>query len=65
MSDKLKALIEKARHVRMTPQELQEQEISFAYGNVHYENHRVTRDQVIYSLPSQGLGRESRGSSSF
>jgi len=47
MSEVLKALIEKARHYRMTPQERQEQRISLAYGNAHYENPNITIDDVI------------------
>ena len=47
MSDELLALIAKARLVRMTPQEEHEQRISFAFGNTHYEDNRITRDQVV------------------
>ena len=51
MSKRLELLIEKARRVRMTSQEREEQRISFAYGNTHYEDSRITRDQVArYSL---------------
>lgn len=46
MSPKLTALIEKARHYVMTPEERREQAISFAYGNVHYSNPSVTREDV-------------------
>ncbi len=46
MTDELKALVEKARHYRMTPQELAAQTISFAYGNGHIEDERVTREGV-------------------
>jgi hypothetical protein len=46
MSEKLLALIERARKVQMTPQDIEEQRISFAYGNAHYENHRITREMV-------------------
>jgi hypothetical protein len=52
MSERLLALIEQARGTRMTPEQLQEQEIGFAFGNVHYENPRVTREMVARSLPS-------------
>lgn len=60
MSRKLLALIEKARRVRMSPQEVEEQRISFAYGNTHYEDDRVTRDQVVHCSLSLS---ESDGSS--
>ena len=46
MTEKLLALIEKARNVTMTPQDIEEQQISFAYGNAHYEDNRITRDLV-------------------
>jgi hypothetical protein len=46
MSEKLKRLIEKARHHRMSPEELREQELRFAYGNAHYENDQITPELV-------------------
>jgi hypothetical protein len=46
MSEKLLALIEKAREVAMTPQDIEQQRNSFAYGNAHYEDHRITRELV-------------------
>jgi hypothetical protein len=54
MSERLKMLIEKARHYQMSAEELTEQEISFAYGNVHFENERVTREMVAQALPASG-----------
>jgi hypothetical protein len=47
MSPTLIELIEKARLVSMTPQELAEQRISFAFGNANYEDERVTRETVV------------------
>ena len=35
-----------------TPEELMEQEISFAYGNAHYENKRITLELVARALPA-------------
>jgi hypothetical protein len=52
LSEKLKGLIEKARHYRMSPEELTEQEIGFAYGNAHFENDRITREMVARALPA-------------
>jgi hypothetical protein len=46
MSDELKKLIELASHVTVTPQQHEEQRRSFAYGNTHFENERITRDHV-------------------
>ena len=57
MSDRLLALLEKARSVEMTPEQERNLEISFAFGNVHYENRRVTREMVERALPESELGR--------
>jgi hypothetical protein len=38
----------------MTPRELQEQRISFTYGNLSYEDRRVTRKEVVRSSLSLG-----------
>ncbi len=45
-SSELDELIEKASQVRMTPAQRRQQAISFAYGNTHIENPRITRDMV-------------------
>ena len=57
MTGRLLALIEKARHVEMTPEQERNLEISFAFGNVHYENSRVTREMVERALPESEPGR--------
>jgi hypothetical protein len=46
MSEKLKALVERARRYEMTPEEIREQLIDFAYGNGHFEDSRVTREGI-------------------
>ena len=46
MSDELKDLIEKSRHVRMTPEEKERQRRSFAYGNAKIENDRITKELI-------------------
>ena len=46
MTDELKALIQKAKSVRVSPQELEEQRQSFAFGNTNIENPRITREMV-------------------
>ncbi|HEX5453130.1 MAG TPA: hypothetical protein VFX06_05000 [Stellaceae bacterium] len=46
MSDKLLALIERARSVRMSPRQSEEQRRSFAYGNTKIENERITREMI-------------------
>jgi len=46
MADKLSVLIEKARTVRMSRHDEEEQRRSFAYGNTKIENDRITREMV-------------------
>ena len=46
MRDKLAALIERARGVRMSAHESEQQRRSFAYGNTKIENDRITREMV-------------------
>ena len=64
MSERLIGLIEKARRVRMSPREIEEQRISFAFGNTHYEDSRITRDQVARCSSSLSHDKASRGGSS-
>ena len=59
MSNELQELIEKARKVRMTAAEQEEQRISFAYGNVRFDNEEVTRETV--ERASSGLHLLSHG----
>ena len=58
MSDELKDLIEKSRHVQMTPEEKERQRRSFAYGNAKIENDRITRELV--DREAELLGRNER-----
>jgi hypothetical protein len=46
MTEKLAALIERARSVKMTKAQKEEQRRSFAYGNTKIENERITRKMV-------------------
>jgi hypothetical protein len=46
MTDKLSALIEKAKSVRMSQRESEAQRRSFAYGNTKIENERITREMI-------------------
>jgi hypothetical protein len=52
MTDELKAMLDRVRNYQMTPEEKRDQEIGFAFGNVHYENSRITREMVACSLSS-------------
>ncbi len=46
MTEDLQKLIERARKIEMTADQLGEQRRSFAYGNTHIENERITREMV-------------------
>ena len=46
MSDELQKLIDAAKGKEMTAAEKEAQRRSFAYGNAHIENDRVTRKMV-------------------
>lgn len=46
MSDDLKDLLERARKIKMTPEQQEEQRRSFAYGNTKIENDLITRDMI-------------------
>ena len=46
MTRELEELVNRARTIEMTPQQLREQRRSFVYGNTHIENERITRQMV-------------------
>lgn len=46
MNEPLKALIEAARKAPHTKGDLEVQRRSFAYGNTHFENDKITREMV-------------------
>ena len=46
MTKELQQLVERARGIEMTPEQLREQRRSFAYGNTHIENNLITREMV-------------------
>jgi hypothetical protein len=51
----LNQLIERARSVKMTDDEVSEQRKSFAYGNTAFENPRITREMVDEEARKLGL----------
>ncbi|CCD86737.1 conserved protein of unknown function [Bradyrhizobium sp. ORS 285] len=57
MTNDLKELVERARQIEMTPDQLGEQRRSFAYGNTNIENERITR-QMVADLDKKLYGRE-------
>jgi hypothetical protein len=46
MTKNLEELVIRARKITMTAEQLREQRQSFAYGNTHIENERITREMV-------------------
>jgi hypothetical protein len=46
MTKELDELIEIAKKIKMTPEQQTEQRRSFAYGNTHIENDRITRELI-------------------
>jgi hypothetical protein len=46
MTKDLEELIDRARKIEMTPAQAAEQRRSFAYGNTHIENERITRELI-------------------
>ncbi|PRP99349.1 hypothetical protein ENSA7_63910 [Enhygromyxa salina] len=46
MTSDLQKLIDKARNVTMTSVERETQRRSFAFGNTHIENDRITREHI-------------------
>ena len=46
MTKALDALVRMAKSVKMSPREREAQRQSFAYGNAHIENRRITRQTV-------------------
>ena len=59
MTRKLAALIERARAIKMTPEEREQQRRSFAYGNTKIENDLITRDMV--DEQAEALKRRANG----
>jgi len=61
MGNELKDLIEKAKLVRMTESDRDEQRRSFVYGNTGFENSLITRqmvDEVADSLKARKTLRD-------
>jgi hypothetical protein len=59
MTDALKKLIEAARTAEQTSAQKEQQRRSFAYGNTHFENDRITREMI--DREAERLAREANG----
>jgi hypothetical protein len=46
MTKNLEELVIRARKITMTADQIRDQRQSFAYGNTHIENERITREMV-------------------
>ena len=57
MADQLRDLMEKAKKVRMTEADKEAQRRSFAYGNAHIENSRVTWD--VIKVAAERVGKKA------
>lgn len=55
----LEELIEKAKDYQMTPEEQEEERISFAYGNLAIENPKITKE-IVRVLAAQELKNKNR-----
>lgn len=47
MTKELQDLVERARKIEMTSDQITAQRQSFAYGNTHIENERITWEMVV------------------
>jgi len=57
VSENLKELIEMARRHQVTPEEREAQVRSFAYGNTHFENQTITKEDIDKAANStQAIG---------
>lgn len=59
MTKTLATLIERARAIKMTPEEREQQRRSFAYGNTKIENDLITREMV--DQQAEALKRRANG----
>jgi hypothetical protein len=58
MSKELDRLIELARQYAMTPAEQEQQVRSFAFGNTHFENQTITKQDIDEAMDSLRAERE-------
>jgi len=58
MAKDLQELLERAKKIKMTPEQQEEQRRSFAYGNTKIENDLITREMIDEA--AERLARERR-----
>jgi hypothetical protein len=59
VTEKLNTLIERARTVKMSGEQREQQRRSFAFGNTKIENERITREMV--DQQAETLQRRTNG----
>lgn len=59
MSKELQQLIDRARQHKMTEAEREAQIRSFAYGNTHFENQTITRQDIDRAAQSVRAQRDT------
>jgi len=52
MTNEINELLRAAKKSSMSSQEHEAQRVSFAYGNTHFENERITREMVVEAAES-------------
>ena len=60
MTDALQQLIEAARHTPFPEEDREAQRRSFAYGNTHIENERITREMIDEEAEALNSGSVQR-----
>lgn len=64
MTNYLQELVEAARRVSFPSEEREAQRRSFAYGNTHIENDRITREMVDEQAEALNAASQSKSSQS-
>ena len=58
MTNHLKELVDRAGRITMSPEQSEEQRRSFAYGNTHIENDKITRAMIDEQAVSLQAGKK-------
>jgi hypothetical protein len=61
MLRKLELLLAASREREFTPAQQEQQRRSFAFGNTHFENERITREDVDRAAEALRLGNAKNG----
>jgi len=61
MSENLEMLLAASREREFTPAQQEAQRRSFAFGNTHFENERITRETIDQAAEALRLEHEKNG----